>query len=949
MKNLYKHLLTIVIALLLSQYTFAGEGAYLTIVNGTPYDWHAKGHRTSNMDAWNYPKTLKSGESRRIYMEFTRDNNTYAYVDYEITHKHIIKVSFWGGTGDHEVHIKSDFLINGFDNSQFHFVNVIHNGMVSFILVGSVEDGFYTNFTTHSKDWMQNSLKLIGNKTLEKICIPGSHDAGMYTINHKTYHAGECNVLTQDHGIFKQLEYGIRYFDIRPVIAGSNEFYAGHYGYVNNKIFGITIGWQGAAGGKVSDFVKDINEFTKHHKELIILELSHDFNTNAGYRGLNSHEWDKLFKLLSGINRLYVAKTNTRLKDLRLNDFIKDEAQVIILVEPSKLPTSSKYYRKGFFHTHEFSIYNNYSNTNNLKKMSKDQFTKMYKYSSSRYFLLSWTLTQSGTEAAGCNSHHANDTYWIKDLANIANQSMPEEVFNSSTIISYPNILYTDLIVNNNPTLMSMAINYRNLIDANYSKAKKIAPDHIFSSLKKSELHLESSKENNIGRKELVFNYGIENLLLKVEPSKSRIAIYHDFNYKNNSFKEFNAIPTNSKNDDINLLFTTKYDNYLVVGWIDSHLKMTSHSFSLSTSFKISTLDLSVQKAKWITKSYHFNDGKEIKGAATLIDNNVKKLCFFYNDRMIRYSFDPLTSEINNPINVQFNSDYTKKNISLIQVLPYVNNGKTDILFVGEEVFDPFPFRLGFTAYQYFPSENKFHKVFNFNEKENLVFVEGRISKIYNMPENSKNQYIKKRFQAFVLDSKKVPTTNYKISYIYTFGIAPNDSLITYLSTYAPTPPSYSLFLTDYNGQKALFASRNYEIKNNDTIIQTWFWYPHKFLDLFGNVYSYINALIFDDDNSKSPARFDTRKTVGTINWKIYPNPIADSKYVTVEYETTRSSNIEIRLYSIQGTLINSKTIKNKDIGNYQYQISTEALSKGTYYITIIVNNNIESKLLLVQ
>lgn len=34
-------------------------------------------------------------------------------------------------------------------------------------------------------NWMRNSLNLLGHKTLNDICIPGSHDAGM----------SECNYL----------------------------------------------------------------------------------------------------------------------------------------------------------------------------------------------------------------------------------------------------------------------------------------------------------------------------------------------------------------------------------------------------------------------------------------------------------------------------------------------------------------------------------------------------------------------------------------------------------------------------------------------------------------------------------------------------------------------------------------------------------------------------------
>ncbi len=938
MKNQFQYIALLLIALFISQYTIAGTGAYITLVNGTPYKWRAVEHSTFQMEAWNFPKTLNSGESRRIYLEYIADDNRSAMVKYEIAKNHIITIEFDGGYSDHTVLVSSNFLINDFDTTQIHWKNTIHDGMVSFILVGSVEDGFYTNFASHSKNWMHNSLKLIGNKKLEKICIPGSHDAGMYMLSHSTNWSTDCNTLTQDHGIFKQLEYGIRYFDIRPVIAGSNEFYAGHYGYIKKD----NLGWQGGAGGKIADFVKDINEFTKHHKELIILDLSHDFNTNDKYRHFNKNEWNNLFDLLSGINHLYIATTTKRLKDLCLNDFIKNEAQVIILVDPAKLPTSSKYYRKGFYHTHEFSIYNEYSNTDHIKKMREDQIQKMHEFSSSRYFLLSWTLTQTGSEPFDCMIDLAKS---IKDMAKVAKQYLPEYLYNNSSITHYPNIIYTDLITDNTAAIMSMAINYRNLIDANYTKVKKIATDHIFYV---NNMDIKSIKDEKQGLKEMFFNYDKECILLKSEPSKSRIALYYKFDYKHHNLEEFSSIKTDGKGNNVSIMYTTKYDNHLVVGWLDNSLLEIEKIDPNVFPFKISTLDISSQNAKWTTKAYHSNQGMSIIGAYTIINNNSKKLCFVYNDRIKEYDFNPKNAEINNLNEVFFNTDYKNKNIKITQVLPYENKGETNLLIIGKQDF--LPGFQNYFVYQYYPHLNQFHKAYEFYVKQNVVFVESNISKIYKMPENQKSQYIKKRFQAFVLDYKKVPTTNFHISYIYTFGIAPDDSLLTYLSTYAPTPPSFSFFPTDYNLHKPIYASRNYKISKTDTLEQTWFWYP------LGGEYFDNNldenslfAMVFDDNGDYKSARLTTRKTVGTINWKIYPNPIAGNKYITVEYETKRSSDIEIKLYSIQGALISSKSIKNNDIGKYIYQFDTENLSKGTYYITIRVNNDFESKLLLVQ
>jgi hypothetical protein len=106
--------------------------------------------------------------------------------------------------------------------------------------------------------------------------------------------------------------------------------------------------------------------------------------------------------------------------------------------------------------------------------------------------------------------------------------------------------------------------------------------------------------------------------------------------------------------------------------------------------------------------------------------------------------------------------------------------------------------------------------------------------------------------------------------------------------------------------------------------------------------------MIFDDDNSNSTAKFPGEKNAGSINWKIYPNPVGDSKCVTVANQTTRRSAVELKLFSIRGTLISSKSINNDEPGYFTYRISTENLSRGTYYISIRLNDYMESKLLLI-
>jgi hypothetical protein len=69
---------------------------------------------------------------------------------------------------------------------------------------------------------------------------------GMSEDNGGTLLVSDANVKTQTLNIQQQLEQGIRYFDIRPVVDGG-EWFTGHYGCPN----GFT-GCQGRKGQSVS-------------------------------------------------------------------------------------------------------------------------------------------------------------------------------------------------------------------------------------------------------------------------------------------------------------------------------------------------------------------------------------------------------------------------------------------------------------------------------------------------------------------------------------------------------------------------------------------------------------------------------------------------------------------------------------------------------------------------
>ena len=83
--------------------------------------------------------------------------------------------------------------------------------------------------------WMQDILlPTKGHYTLRDIVIPGSHDAGMSVLNGiggtVSTSINDCNTLTQTISIGKQLNAGIRMFDLRAGMY-KDYLYTQHFSY----------------------------------------------------------------------------------------------------------------------------------------------------------------------------------------------------------------------------------------------------------------------------------------------------------------------------------------------------------------------------------------------------------------------------------------------------------------------------------------------------------------------------------------------------------------------------------------------------------------------------------------------------------------------------------------------------------------------------------------------
>lgn len=350
-----------------------------------------------------------------------------------------------------------------FDNPFVGSSSYSGGAAVEYALSTSVNGGnnATVTYTLNVSSWMQENLGSLGSRPLRHLCIPGSHDSGMSTFVSGTVGAAPCNTVAQVTGILGQLQLGIRYFDVRPVISG-DQFLTGHYTNTNNSV----LGWQGANGQSIASIINDVNTYTAANQELVILYLSHDLDTDVGepsYSPFTQGDWNNLLEQLTGLNHLFVAPNpaSVDLTMLTLRSYIGSQAAVVVVVDPSDSSiTLGNYATQGFYTPGNFSVFNQYSDTNDLGAMESDQLNKL---STQRptpdagYFLLSWTLTQDDTEAATCSS--VPGTSSILDLAAVANPALPGALLPACSAQTYPNIILIDGVSSFDVTTVAMAVN----------------------------------------------------------------------------------------------------------------------------------------------------------------------------------------------------------------------------------------------------------------------------------------------------------------------------------------------------------------------------------------------------------------------------------------------------------------------------------------------------------
>ena len=125
--------------------------------------------------------------------------------------------------------------------------------------------------------WMQ---KLNDNKKLSEICMPGSHDAGLYQVSEKRPAVKDSDVITQNGDILEQLNAGVRFFDLRFYEKDPGDIRIGHFFEMGGNLRGHAD--MGAYGPSIGTVLADVHAFMQNApKETVILRLSHIKNSLA--------------------------------------------------------------------------------------------------------------------------------------------------------------------------------------------------------------------------------------------------------------------------------------------------------------------------------------------------------------------------------------------------------------------------------------------------------------------------------------------------------------------------------------------------------------------------------------------------------------------------------------------------------------------------------------------
>lgn len=300
-------------------------------------------------------------------------------------------------------------------------------------------------------------------QTLQDIVIPGSHDAGMSVLTaaggQQKGTINECNTLTQVLPISKQLQAGIRMFDLRVGVY-NGLLYTKH---ASSDCMEYALG--GGYGEPLKDVILGLKNFLQtNNREIVLLTFSHFCDQEITMPNLA----DSILAML-GRDLVFRKKENEQLHEVKLKDLA---GKAVLNFEVYKDPEN--YINTGTIARRSDAFINfvrEYASTNDLKRLlvKEKNFFQSLKDGVKRNDLvrLDWQLTQSADEAAmSCNAFQSenagvllnttillinkiNKHKSILNLARMANSVLVakmREWMDEGTVNAKnkPNILYVD-------------------------------------------------------------------------------------------------------------------------------------------------------------------------------------------------------------------------------------------------------------------------------------------------------------------------------------------------------------------------------------------------------------------------------------------------------------------------------------------------------------------------
>lgn len=240
--------------------------------------------------------------------------------------------------------------------------------------------------------WMSSLMKQFPDREIKfsELCLPGSHDAGVYILRRCSFGANSCNTQTQHLDMYKQLEAGYRIFDVRPMLLGG-EYYAHHT---------TECGGMGCQGDFMKNIFQFTNDFLENHTEVVVLAFDHFCNMrpeDADFlKMLNDILGDKIYKETDRVDFLY---------DWSLNKVLGKEPQkgkVILLFDGVSNTDENR--QKGYFSDRILSSIGGWSNKNVYSLLKEDQLSKFTNYEPRHpnMFQFSWQMTQEAAQAVAC-------------------------------------------------------------------------------------------------------------------------------------------------------------------------------------------------------------------------------------------------------------------------------------------------------------------------------------------------------------------------------------------------------------------------------------------------------------------------------------------------------------------------------------------------------------------